>query len=246
MPENHLPALAAILLLSTTGVTQQKPTPIRGRVLDAARQPVVDIEVAKMAMTRQGKLELMSALRTSRTGEFTVHLPFFGYAKGKGLSLIVADRERRNGAVCTVYEKDAADRVELVLAPFVNVRGRLVNDLIGDAMPGTGVSWAPAGGMPVNRAMTKRGCFEVLLPPGPYDFTGYGPNLRFLKKRIEIPAGKEVCDLGKLLMEPTKIARLWGKEAPSIVASDARGISPTFQARDIRGKWLLLELFTYT
>lgn len=116
-----------------------------------------------------------------------------------------------------------------------------------------------------------RGEVVYLLPPGKYDLEVHsdGPTARMPKPgerklkdapadmppflagiRVDVPTQPEL-DLGNLNVELPKdkngvshdISLLYGKDAPALKITDARGVPKTVQLSDYHGKWVYLDFW---
>ena len=87
--------------------------------------------------------------------------------------------------------------------------------------------------------------FDVLVPPGTYQFWGYGTDVADLNKEITAKADTPDLDLGILDMPATIIARHKGKAPPQWNVTDARGVEKDVKLADFKGKWVLMEFWGF-
>jgi len=126
------------------------------------------------------------------------------------------------------------------------------------------------GSLQFTQCGSLKGEFSSLLPPGYYDLdiSSSKPNARMPKPRerqardapddmprnrsgirIEVPAGLGDLDVGTLnvvlreSLELLAYPRLYGKPAPELSITDARGVPKSVQLADYRGKWVLLDFW---
>ncbi|MHC5544623.1 TlpA disulfide reductase family protein, partial [Singulisphaera rosea] len=93
---------------------------------------------------------------------------------------------------------------------------------------------------------TSSATFDLSVPPGQYEFQGYGTYTDFrraAKRSLTLKADTPDVDLGTIDLTPTPMATQFGKEAPNIKVTDARGVGPKVKLADYRGKWVVLEFW---
>ena len=87
--------------------------------------------------------------------------------------------------------------------------------------------------------------FSLPLPPGRYRFSIGAVDCRRTGGQVEVAAGNRRMEMGTLDLEPTVIARHYGKEPPALHLTDARGTDPKVTLADRKGKWVLLEFWGF-
>ncbi len=115
-----------------------------------------------------------------------------------------------------------------------------------------------------------QGRFSFLLPPGKFDLDVYSelPDAHMPKPderktsdapvdmpkylmgiRIDVPRGQPALDVGLLDVVPNDsdtldyFSRFYGKRAPELGISDARGVPKNVKLADFHGKWVLLDFW---
>ena len=230
---------------------------VTGRVVDEADRPVARAEVATL-WDAMGGTWMGRSTRSGRIGDgrFTLdvdfwqgHEPFLAY-----------NREHTRGGLAIIDEKSAGKAVEIRLGPLVRVHGRFSCDELGEPPDWTNVYMnVMPGRLPVPRFLTKLGpsplraaqctswqaAFAFLLPPGHYQFDGYSSRSDYhdVNRVIELKADQPDLDLGTIDMKPTELARQYGKPAPALHVTDAKGIRKDIALADFRGKWVVLEFW---
>ncbi len=129
------------------------------------------------------------------------------------------------------------------------------------------------GSLQFTQCGSLKGEFSFLLPPGCYDLdiSSSKPNARMPKPRerqtidapvdmpknrsgirVEVPVGHGHLDVGTLnvvleeSLERHAYPRLYGKRAPELSITDARGAPKSVKLADYRGKWVLLDFWGLT
>jgi hypothetical protein len=87
--------------------------------------------------------------------------------------------------------------------------------------------------------------FSFRLPPGKYQFWGYGTDVRDKREEITLSADKQDLDFGTVDLPATPIARHVGKEPPAWHVTDARGAPKDVKLSDFKGKWVLVEFWGF-
>ena len=95
-------------------------------------------------------------------------------------------------------------------------------------------------------AQSMEAGFDFWLPPGSYLVSGYGSSdVARHKSELTLTADKPDVDQGVIQLAASKIAKLKGRAAPALLATDARGVSKSTQISDYKGKWVALEFWGY-
>jgi thiol-disulfide isomerase/thioredoxin len=230
---------------------------VSGRVVDEAGQPVTGAEVATMWDGVGGTaMRAFHAARTDQAGRFTIdvnfwqgHEPFLAYNK-----------DHTRGGIVIADAKSFSKALEIRLGPLVKVHGRFSCNELGERPDWTNVYMnVMPGRLPVPRALSKlapsplrlaqctswEAKFEFLLPTSHYQFNGYGSRSDYhdANKLIELKADQPDLDLGTIDLKPTGLARRYGKPAPDLHVTDAKGIGKDVSLADFRGKWVILEFW---
>lgn len=228
---------ASLLLLAA--VAHADGLPITGRILDPEGKPAVGAQFGAEWSNRNGKLVPLQSWKPGADGGFTGELHWVN----RPMVLLAMDAARKNGAFQVVEDKDLKSRmdIELKLAPMSDVSGALACPAIGPALGTTTlVVQTRPGGAWVARLTLTDDRFTLPLPPGNYDAVAVAYDARELRTPFRVEAGGKAVDLGKLELEPTVIAKSWGKAPPAFSATAARGIDAGVKLSDLGGKWVLL------
>jgi hypothetical protein len=87
------------------------------------------------------------------------------------------------------------------------------------------------------------GRFHVSLPPGDYRFLFHGVEIAQASLDVQVHAGDGRLDLGTILLEPSRLARHYGKPPPPWTVAEARGLDPGSSLADFRGRWVILAFW---
>ncbi|MGP0067661.1 MAG: redoxin domain-containing protein, partial [Isosphaeraceae bacterium] len=243
----------ALCVQATGGETRK----VSGRVIDEAGRPVVRAEVATMWDAMGGmQMRAFHAARTDPDGRFQLDVDFWqGHEP-----FLALDREHKRGGIVIIDENSSGKDLEIRLGPLVRVHGRFSCDELGEPPDWTNVYMnVMPGRLPVPRFLAKlapsplrlaqctswEAAFAFLLPPGHYQFHGYSNASEYhdVNRVIELKADQPDLDLGTIDMTPTGLARQYGKPAPALHVTDARGIRKDITLADFRGKWVVLEFW---
>lgn len=234
--------IAAVLLgLLPLAVRAQEEVKVTGRVVDAAGKPVAAAEVATIWNAAKDKMTPLKGAISDSAGRFSLALTFYGPATQVLLAL---DKDCKKGGLLLVENKAAKDSVEIKLSPLVHVHGKFFCKELNKRPTWTNV-YVMSGRTRFLFCSSEEAKFSFDLPPGTYQFWGYGTDIQELKKDITLKADKPDMDMGTLDMPPTIIARHKGKAPPAWHVTDARGVKKDVRISDFKGKWLLLEFWGY-
>ncbi len=202
---------------------------VSGRVVDEQDRPVVKAVVAPHWDGLGGRrMRTFRPVWTDRDGRFSLKLEFWQDYQ----PLLALNSEQTRGGTVILDKKSSRNDVEIKLQPLVRVHGRFTCNELG-APP----FWSNVymnlmpGKLPVPRFLSRfaptplrlaqcsawDATFSLLLPPGHYQFHGYGSfsDYNSVNKLLELNAGEPDCDLGAINLQPTPLARRYGKPAPS-------------------------------
>jgi hypothetical protein len=214
---------------------------IKGRVTDADGKAVAAADVATMWIAQPNTITPFDAARTDADGRFTLEL----VVHGEQTVLMAMDAARARGGVATVA-KDRSSEVVIKLAPLISVHGSFASKSLGHKPKWTNVymSVLPQRGR-VLQCDSSEATFSFKLPPGKFEFWGYGTDVDNLRKEMTFTDERSDVDLGEIDLKATIIAQHYGKAPPPIHVSDARGVAKDIALEDYEGKWLLLEFWGF-
>ncbi len=218
---------------------------INGRVVDEAGKPVPGVDIARIWYAGgAGKVAPFEPVKAAADGTFSLELTFF-YGRPNVLATI--DPERKRGGLVVIEPKNAGEPVTIKVGPLVRYHGKY-----GSKELGTPVGWtntmvfAMPGRVNFYDAQSQESLFDFWLPPGSYLVSGYGSSdVARHKSELTLTADKLDVDQGVIDLAASKIAKLKGKEAPILLATDARGVTKNTQISDYKGKWVALEFWGY-
>ncbi|MEK7465988.1 MAG: TlpA disulfide reductase family protein [Planctomycetota bacterium] len=159
------------------------------------------------------------------------------------MALVAMDAARKNGAMVVLEEKDITNplKIDLKMAPLAEVSGVLACPTIGPSLGTTTIIVeARPSGARVVRMTLKDDKFTVPLPPGEFEALAVAYDAREFRKPFKVEDGGKPVDLGTLELEPTAIAKAWGKAPPAFAATSARGTEAGVKLTDLKGKWVLV------
>ncbi|MEZ5964244.1 MAG: hypothetical protein R3F56_10400 [Planctomycetota bacterium] len=234
---------------------------VQGRVVDGAGQPVAGVvvadfwtfdearpighgEVLEWKDTERGREVLRTQdLRSDADGRFAGRLQC---PRGKSLLLALTADGELGGSV--EVDRDAKnDALTITLVPTVRVHGTFVCEELAEGVTWTNVymSSLPARHR-VASCSSDSGAFDLRLPPGHWQFDGYGAGLRDLLRPLKLDADVRDLDLGEVELRAEYLALMRGKQLPEWTVTDARGIDlADSKLAAFRGKWLLVEFWGF-
>jgi hypothetical protein len=156
------------------------------------------------------------------------------------------DRGQKTGGSVVVKAKGPVEPVKITLGPLVRVHGSFSCTELGKKPSWTNVyiSLMP-GNVRLVMNESQEAKFDVLVPPGTYQFWGYGTDVADLNKEITTKADTPDLDLGILDIPATIIAKHKGKSPPQWNVTDARGVKKDVKLADFKGKWVLMEFWGF-
>lgn len=219
----------------------QEEVKVNGRVVDAEGKPVAGVKIGtNWNVDRQGEMNPYKGVYSDKEGRFSLATTFFGRKQ----ALLALDFDGKSGALLVLDQKGAAKPVELKLGPLVHVHGQFFCKEL-DKKPVWTMVYMMSGDARFLGCSSDDASFSFHLPPGKYNFWGYGSDIQSLKKDITLSADKPDFDMGTLDFPATIIARHKGKAPPKWHVTDARGVKKEVKIADFKGKWVLLEFWGY-
>jgi hypothetical protein len=279
-------ALALLVLLWPIGSrAADEPKQIRGRVVDRSGLPAGGASVsafwvanglswdqfqaigdqeAEKRWQNEGKMEPWGSARvlTDPEGRFSIPAP------ERMKSLMIYDRERREGAVVVFDPRHSEEPIEVRLSPLVRVFG--TTRLAGLEGP---LKWSCTylnlpyeEADPLNRRRIAicgsfKTRFEFSIPPGTYEFSASSDSpasATLDARKVVVGADQKEVDLGSLVLRPqvggfqnlvdrAKAKGTWGdyrrnfgKQPPPWHITDAKGVAKDARLSDFKGRWAVL------
>lgn len=239
------PSLAFALIVCSAAAASARaadPIKIEGRVVTNDGRASVGARIAAYWFVKKGVTEPYEPAVTDADGRFTMSLQFYK----KAIALVAIDRAGKSGGMAVIEAASATKPVAIKLEPLVHVHGRFFCKETGQRPPWTNVYMMQ---MPTKARVL--GCdselaeFSFDLPPGAYQFWGYGTNIANYKKNITLSSAQTDVDLGTIDVPATVIGKHIGKAPPDWKVTDARGLKKDVRLKDLKGKWLLLEFWGF-
>ncbi len=248
---NHAAIAAAVLAAIAAGALAGDVRDVRGRVVDEQGRPVAGIAIGTHwtsmngAITPQWKsdasMQERLTIRTDDQGRFGGPL----YFDGRPLALVALDLQARRGGTAILDPAAREDEFTLTVGPLVRLCGevRIALPLLKDNTVRAFI-FDPRAPIAIASAVVEgEGAWELLLPPGRVKLSLVAAELE--RAEIELDLAAEHVDAGAVALQPTALARLYGKEPPPWTVTEARGVDAGVQIADFTGKWLLIETWSY-
>ncbi len=189
-------------------------------------------------------------------------------------SVFIVDQQQRLGGYASVEKSDREKPVTVILLPLVRVTGKIYCPQAQRIPDWTAAIVHPVGDtgnyLHFTNCGSLKGEFSFLLPPGKYDLDVYSesPDARMPRPdereyhdapvdmpadfggiRLEVPRDTPTLDLGVLNVVIPKgrgdYSSYYGKEPPALEITDVREISKDIKLADFRGKWVLLDFWSF-
>jgi hypothetical protein len=241
---------AAVLLLATclTASAQVKEADVQIRVVDAQGKPVPNVQVAQVWQFFNGEYKPLqqggAPMTTDVQGIATGKQQFFRTP----FALSVFDTAGDRGGITIVTEEEALrSPLTITLSPLrpvvVNTKidgwtQEQLPNISGTLMYGE----TPATVMVMNLEPNT----TLRLPAANYGIrwfsfeTNMGQPVRF-----SVPAGREPVQPVALNLERSPLAKAVGGEPPRLVPTEGVGVPASFRLADLKGKWVLFEVWGY-
>ncbi len=218
---------------------------IRGVVVDETGKPVAGAVLSRLWYTgKNRKLTPFEPVNTAADGSFAVDLTFH---YGRPYALVALETEPKRGGLALVEAGSDKEPVTIKVGPLVHFHATYECKELGKPLGWTNtILFAMPGRVNFSNFQSDNSRFDFWLPPGTYEIQGYGSSdVAQIKREVTLEAGKPEVDLGAIDLAASKIARLKGKSAPTLLSTDARGVKKNAQVSDNHGKWVVLEFWGY-
>ncbi len=226
---------------------------VHGEVVDAEGVPAPGVTVGMIwgggQQAQAGKMMPHKGVTTDAEGRFVADVLWHDDTA----ALFAVDEEQEHGGIACVQRLRPEDTSRIVLRPLVRVHGDFWIEELG-AKPG----WINAcfeilpEKRRVAQCLTPGAEFSLVLPPGRYQFTGYGGtapesriDCKLTVRETTVPSNVRELSLGTIPLEVIERVRLYGKRPPEWTITEARGISKDIKLADLLGKWVLIEFWDY-
>ena len=149
-------------------------------------------------------------------------------------------------AIFSVKEPEAEVRLELV--PVVAVRGRFACPELKRVPEDTSIYFyvrTLSGSVRVGVVHAIDAAFKLKLPPGDYRGHAFGPEVQLGIVDAWLEEDEKEHDLGTVDLEPSAVARSYGKAPPRWWIKETRGVSPDVEMSDYEGRWLLIVYWAW-
>lgn len=243
-PRTLIAPLACLALAGSTFAD-----PVTGRVVNADGSPAAGARVGNFWQFEGGKASAVgnAAADADDDGRFELNIDFYN----RPAAIMAMNAEQTRGGIIVVQPAEAGEEQTITLGPLVELKGEFYNQEFDSQPEWTNVymSYMPEaeGERPVRIAMNSstEARFHFKLPPGEYQFWGYGRDVKNHRENIALSADQPVVDRGTVNLEPTVLARHYGKEPPALNITEARGIDGDITLEGLKGKWVLLEFWGF-
>jgi thiol-disulfide isomerase/thioredoxin len=156
-------------------------------------------------------------------------------------ALFATDAEGRRGAVAVA---EAGKGVTLRLRPLTPVAYRLAIEGWEGDWPFVSVTVAARGGKKfVELASGPGGALP--LPPGDYTLELNGLDVVTKSVPFTVRDGGGPVDLGTIPLQRSELAKRYGKPAPKLTITEARGLPATTTLADLKGRWVLVDFWGF-
>jgi len=218
-------------------------TKVKGRVVAADGAPVVGADVATLWSFDAGKMTPIGGGKTDAEGRFLIEAEFY---RRPG-PLMAVNVERTAGGWITVDPANVPDSADITAGPMVRVHGNFSCNDLKQRPEGTVVYMMSLDGkVRLTQCLSDKATFDMRLPVGKYRFHGYGPqDTTTINKTLDLKADTPDLDLGTLDIPASPLGKMYGKEAPPLHITDARGVSKDMKLADFKGKWVVLDFWGY-
>ena len=241
--------LLAPLLLVSLACRSIPVSQVRGHVFDAAGSPVHGAVIGSSAKLvwepSTGNVEPEPELTTDAQGQFSGAVR----TNMNGVSLMVVDRKSYHGAMLSSDDVDNR-LLPIKLQPLISLRASFNPEKLQvwrrrPPFSETTVSLTDLSNEKLAAQWVMQfASFHVRLPAGEYALEIIG-NFRWISRRVTLRSDARDQDLGTIILELPIIEERSGKPAPDWNITDARGVPNNAKPSDFKGKWVLIEFWTY-
>lgn len=233
----------AVLMLATAAHADV----IKGQVVTAEGRPVSGADIAPFWQFDNHGITPYFGVTTDEEGAFTLDWDF-----SIPQVILAMNADRTLGGIVVLQpspdgEDGTIDAGAITLVPMIEIQGDFYCDAFESPPEWSNVymNVHPDIRLRIGSCPSDDAEFWFKLPPGEYQFHGYGRDFLRVMKDITLTAGDVVVDMGTIKVEPTIISQLYGKVPPKLTVTDARGLPKDFSLEDFRGKWTLLEVWGF-
>ena len=242
------------------------PTRVSGQVVGADGMAVTGADVATLWDFTSDNLRPQGGGKTDGNGRFQFEVNLHERPD----VLVAIDRERKLGGLVTVDPNKqqkfihtniksvageqvkpgantSIEPVEIKLGPMIRVHGNF-SCTEQNGPPGwiNVRTYLDAGKILMAQSGSTSAAFDFKLPAGSYLLNGSGTiELQGFGRKLELRADKPDVDLGTIDFKLSPLGKMYGKEAPPLHITDARGIGKDVKLADFRGKWVVLDFWGY-
>jgi len=235
-------AVLALAATAVLGVARAEDLTVKGKVVDAAGRPVAGAEVASFWTAHEGAMRPHNGATTDADGHFTLKAAFWG----RPVAVLVLDKDRKTGGLFTVDKASAAREATVKLEPLVRVKGDFTSKELDHKPRWTNVLLTtPKDRAQFLQCSSQQAAFSFLVPPGTYQFWGYGTDIKDDRRELTVQADQPELDLKTIDVPATVIALHKGKAPPAWKVTDARGVKKDVTPADFKGKWVLVEFWGF-
>ena len=220
---------------------------IRGRVVTADGRPVARADVAPFWQFDNHTIVPFLGVVTDEEGAFALDWDF-----SIPQVILAMNVERTLGGMVIVEpssdeEEATVEAGVITLVPMVEMKGDFYCDFFEARPDWTNVymNVHPDIQLRIGSCPSDEAEFWFKLPPGDYQFYGYGRDYKHVLNDITLTAGDAVVDVGTISIEPKVVAQFYGKKPPRLTVTDARGLPKDVSLEDFRGKWTLVEIWGF-
>lgn len=213
---------------------------IVGQVVALDGAPAAGVEVSPYWIAETGRMQPWQGVKTDAAGNFAMTVAWYD----RPIALMAMDDAQEWGG-CVVLEEASLDRpVSLRLEPLVHVHGAFTCEAFGERPEWTNVylNLLPEK-VRVAECSSEEAAFSLKMPPGHYQFWGYGTDVQDRYLDLTLQSDNPDVDLQTVNLEPTLLAQHYGKEPPEWHITAARGLNAETRLSDFKGKWIVLEFW---